>query len=60
MEKQLLGHLIDLKKDRTIKEKNILNKVIKYNLSLIANVEIIDLNTTKKIKRSGSRILQIY
>ncbi len=46
--------LIDLKKDRTIKEKNIQNKVIKYNLSLIANVEIIDLNTTKKIKRTFS------
>tara|TARA_B100001057_G_C22581852_1_gene845459 strand:- start:79 stop:477 length:399 start_codon:yes stop_codon:yes gene_type:complete len=44
--------LIDLKKNRTIKEKNIQNKVTKYNLSLLANVNIIDLKTTNEIKRS--------
>ena len=44
--------LIDLKKNRTIKEKNIQNKVTKYNLSLLANVNIIDLKTTNEIKKS--------
>lgn len=44
--------LIDLKKNRTIKEKNIQNKVTKYNLSLLANVNIIDLKTTNEIKRN--------
>ena len=43
---------IDLKKDRTIKEKNIQNKVTKYNISLAAEIIIIDLKTTKKVKRT--------
>ena len=43
--------LIDLKKNKSIKEKNIKNKVTKYNLTLSANVTIIDLNTNKEIKR---------
>ena len=41
--------LIDLSKDKTIKEKNIQNKVIKYNLSLSANIKIIELNTSREI-----------
>ena len=44
--------LIALKKDKTIKEKNIQNKVVKYSLTLIANVEIIDLNTNSIMKRT--------
>ena len=44
--------LIDLSKDKTIKEKNIQNKVIKYNLSLSANVKIMELNTNREIKRN--------
>ena len=43
--------LIDLKKNKSIKEKNIKNKVTKYNLTLSANVTIIDLNTNTEIKR---------
>lgn len=43
--------IIDLKKNKIIKEKNIQNKVIKYNLSLSAEVKIIELNTNKEIKR---------
>ena len=46
--------VIDLKKDKSIKEKNIQNKVTKYNLSLLANVKIIELNSNKEIKRSFS------
>ena len=42
---------IDLNKNKSIKEKNIQNKVTKYNLSLSADVKIIDLNTTKVITR---------
>ena len=41
---------ISLKKNKTIKEKNIQNKVTKYNISLSAEVKIIDLNTTNEIK----------
>ena len=43
---------IELEKSKTIKEKNIQNKVTKYNLSLIANVKIIELNSTKEIERT--------
>ena len=42
--------LINLKKNKTIQEKNIQNKVTKYNLTLTANVKIIDLNTNREIK----------
>ena len=42
---------INLKKNKSIKEKNIQNKVVKYDLSLLAEVKIIELNTTKEIKR---------
>ena len=44
--------LIDLSKSKTIKEKNIQNKVIKYNLSLSANIKIIELSTNREIKRN--------
>tara|TARA_A100001015_G_C14948050_1_gene695514 strand:- start:88 stop:486 length:399 start_codon:yes stop_codon:yes gene_type:complete len=44
--------LIELKKNKSIKEKNIQNKVTKYNVSLSANVKIIELDTNKEIKRS--------
>ena len=43
--------LIDLKKNKTIQEKNIQNKVIKYNLSLSADVKIIELSTLREIRR---------
>jgi len=43
--------LINLKKNKSIKEKNIQNKVVKYDLTLLAEVQIIELNTTKEIKR---------
>ena len=39
-------------KNKTIKEKNIQNKVTKYNLSLLADVKIVELNTTNEIKRT--------
>tara|TARA_B100001057_G_scaffold161151_1_gene161751 strand:- start:651 stop:1124 length:474 start_codon:yes stop_codon:yes gene_type:complete len=44
--------LIKLTKNKTIKEKNIQNKVTKYNLSLLADVKIVELNTTNEIKRT--------
>ena len=44
--------LINLKKNKAIKEKNIQNKVTKYNISLSADVKIVDLNTTNEVKRS--------
>ena len=44
--------VIKLKKGKTIKEKNIQNKVTKYKLSLLANVMIINLNTANELKRS--------
>ena len=44
--------LIDLSKSKTIKEKNIQNKVIKYNLSLSANIKIVELTTNREIKRN--------
>ena len=43
---------VELKKSKTIKEKNIQNKVTKYNLSLTANVKIVELNSTKVIERT--------
>ena len=43
---------INLTKGKTIKEKNIQNKVTKYNLSLSADVKIIELNTAREIKRT--------
>ena len=42
--------LINLKKNKAIKEKNIQNKVTKYNISLSADVKIVDLNTTNEVK----------
>ncbi len=50
---------IDLKKEKTIKEKNVQNKVTKYNLSLSADVKIIELNTTKEVNRYFS-VNEIY
>ena len=44
--------IIDLTKNRSIKEKNIQNKVIKYNLSLSADVKIIELNSTREVSRN--------
>ena len=44
--------LINLKKNKAIKEKNIQNKVTKYNISLSADVKIVDLNTANEVKRS--------
>ena len=46
--------LINLNKKKSIQEKNIQNKVIKYNLSLSADVKIIELNTTREIRRTFS------
>ncbi len=46
--------LIDLTKNKTIKEKNIQNKVIKYNLTLSAKVKIIELSTNREIVRNFS------
>ena len=48
--------MIELKKNETIKEKNIQNKVTKYNLALSADVTILDLVTTNKIFRSFNAI----
>jgi len=45
---------ISLKKNKTIKEKNIQNKVTKYRLTLSANVKIIELDSNKEIKRTFS------
>lgn len=44
--------LIKLTKNRSIQEKNIQNKVTKYNLSLSADVKIIELNTSREINRN--------
>ena len=44
--------LINLTKGKAIKEKSIQNKVTKYNLSLSADVKIIELNTAREIKRT--------
>ena len=43
---------INLTKGKTIKEKNIQNKVTKYNLSLSADVKIVELHTAREIKRT--------
>ena len=48
--------VIELKKSETIKEKNIQNKVTKYNLALSADVTILDLVTTNKIFRSFNAV----
>lgn len=48
--------LINLKKNKAIKEKNIQNKVTKYNISLSADVKIVDLNTTNEVKRSFNAV----
>ena len=46
--------LLELNKNKSIQEKNIQNKVTKYSLTLSANVRIIDLNSTKEMKRTFS------
>ena len=51
--------IIDLKKNESIKEKNIQNKVTKYNIELSADVRIIDLNKANEILRTFSAN-QIY
>ena len=51
--------IIDLKKNETIKEKNIQNKVTKYNIELSADVKIIDLNKANEMLRTFSAN-QIY
>ena len=43
---------VELNKNKSIHEKNIQNRVTKYSLTLIANVKIIELNSTKEIKRT--------
>ena len=43
---------VELDKSKSIHEKNIQNKVTKYSLTLIANVKIFELNSTKEIKRT--------
>ena len=48
--------LINLKKNKAITEKNIQNKVTKYNISLSADVKIVDLNTTNEVKRSFNAV----
>ncbi len=50
---------IDLTKLREIQEKNMQNKVTKYNLSLSANIVITEVLSTKEFKRSFSTS-QIY
>ena len=45
---------MELNKNKSIQEKNIQNKVTKYSLALSANVRIIDLNSTKEMKRTFS------
>ena len=43
---------VDLIKKKTIQEKNIQNKVTKYNVELLAKVKIIELNTSREINRN--------
>tara|TARA_B100000886_G_scaffold233356_1_gene163044 strand:+ start:788 stop:1258 length:471 start_codon:yes stop_codon:yes gene_type:complete len=45
---------LELNENKTIQEKNIQNKVTKYNVSLSANLKIIELNSAKEIKRTFS------
>tara|TARA_B100000941_G_C28414386_1_gene505292 strand:- start:423 stop:893 length:471 start_codon:yes stop_codon:yes gene_type:complete len=45
---------VELNKNKSIREKNIQNKVTKYSISLLANVKIIELNSTKEINRTFS------
>ena len=53
--------LVELNKNKTIQEKNIQNKVTKYNLRLSANVKIIELGSTKEVKRTftANRIYKV-
>lgn len=51
--------IIELNKNRKIQEKNMQNKVTRYNLSLSANVLITDLLNTKEFKKTFSAN-QIY
>lgn len=51
--------IIELNKNRKIQEKNIQNKVTRYNLSLSANVLITDLLDTQEFKKTFSAN-QIY
>ncbi len=44
--------VVELNKNKSIHEKNIQNKVTKYSLTLSADVKIIELNSTKEIKRT--------
>jgi len=44
--------IVELNKDKTINEKNLQNKVTKYNLTLSAKVKIINLSSTKEINRT--------
>tara|TARA_B100001057_G_scaffold444514_1_gene481476 strand:- start:3831 stop:4229 length:399 start_codon:yes stop_codon:yes gene_type:complete len=43
---------IDLEKNKSIKEKNIQNKITKYGISLSATVKILELNSAKEINRT--------
>ena len=43
---------VKLDKNKSIYEKNIQNKVTKYSLTLSANVKIVELNSSKEIKRN--------
>ena len=43
---------VELNKNKSIHEKNIQNKVTKYSISLSANVKIIELNSTREIRRT--------
>ena len=43
--------IINLTKNKSIKEKNVQNQVTKYNLSLTADIKIIELSSNKEIKR---------
>jgi len=51
--------VVELNKNKSIHEKNIQNKVTKYSLTLTANVKIIELNSTKEIKRKFT-VRRIY
>ena len=42
---------VELSKNKTIREKNIQNKVTKYNIELLAKVKIIELKTNKEMNR---------
>ena len=44
--------IVELNKNKTIKEKNSQNKVVKYELVLSAKVKIINLSSTREINRT--------